>query len=120
AVKAGTTVKDIAFLAWPLVLMQLASIALTTTDLIMMGMLGPTEIAAGGIAITLFGLLRTSSVGLVTPAANLFAQTWARGGLSVRARLASQVRLCLLLATACGALMVAFMLVAFPLLRYLG
>ncbi|AHG65797.1 MATE family efflux transporter [Advenella mimigardefordensis] len=118
--KVGTTVKEIAFLAWPLVLMQLASIALTTTDLIMMGMLGPTEIAAGGIAITLFGLLRTSSVGLVTPAANLFAQTWARGGVSATARLASQVRLCLLLATACGALMAAVMLIVFPLLRYLG
>ena len=118
--KAGTTVKEIAFLAWPLVLMQLASIALTTTDLIMMGMLGPAEIAAGGIAITLFGLLRTSSVGLVTPAANLFAQTWAKGGESATARLASQVRLCLLLATACGALMVAVMLIVFPLLRYLG
>lgn len=118
--KAGTTVKEIAFLAWPLILMQLASIALTTTDLIMMGMLGPTEIAAGGIAITIFGLLRTSSVGLVTPVANLLAQGWARGGFSVRARLASQVRLSLLLATLCGAFMVALMLLVFPLLRYLG
>lgn len=118
--KAVVTVKEISFLAWPLVLMQLASIALTTTDLIMMGMLGPTEIAAGGIAITLFGLLRTSSVGLVTPMANLFAQTWALGGFSVRKRLASQVRLGLLLATISGLLMVTLMLVVFPYFRYLG
>ena len=118
--KAGTTVKEISVLAWPLVLMQLASIALTTTDLIMLGMLGPTQIAAGGIAITLFGLLRTSSVGLVTPMGNLFAQTWAKGGVSVRNRLAAQVRLGLLLATAAGALMVGVMLIVFPFLRFLG
>lgn len=118
--KAGTTVKEISVLAWPLVLMQLASIALTTTDLIMMGMLGATQIAAGGIAIALFGLLRTSSVGLVTPMGNLFAQTWAKGGISVRTRLAGQVRLGLLLATACGTLMVGLMLIAFPFLHFLG
>src|SRR5690606_28959497 len=82
--------------------------------------LGATQIAAGGIAIALFGLLRTSSVGLVTPMGNLFAQTWAKGGISVRTRLAGQVRLGLLLATACGTLMVGLMLIAFPFLRFLG
>ncbi len=119
-VKAVTTVKEVSYLAWPLILVQLASVALTTTDLLMMGLIGPTAIAAGGMAVTLFGLLRTSSVGFVTPMGNLFAQTWAAGGISVRTRMASQVRLGLVLATVTGALMVTVMLIVFPYLRYLG
>lgn len=39
---------QIGVLAAPLILTQLAQVALTTTDIVMMGMLGPREIAAGG------------------------------------------------------------------------
>lgn len=60
-------------LAAPLILTQLAQVALTTTDIVMMGLLGPREIAAGGLALTIFNQLRTMGTGLVTGTGNLVA-----------------------------------------------
>ncbi|HIE1371345.1 TPA: MATE family efflux transporter [Burkholderia sola] len=60
-------------LAAPLILTQLAQVALTTTDIVMMGMLGPREIAAGGLALTIFNQFRTMGTGLVTGTGNLVA-----------------------------------------------
>lgn len=63
--------RHIGVLAAPLILTQLAQVALTTTDIVMMGMLGPREIAAGGLALTIFNQLRTMGAGLVTGTGNL-------------------------------------------------
>jgi multidrug resistance protein, MATE family len=63
----------IGVLAAPLILTQLAQVALTTTDIVMMGMLGAREVAAGGLALTLFNQLRTMGTGLVTGTGNLVA-----------------------------------------------
>ncbi|WP_030154224.1 MATE family efflux transporter [Streptomyces sp. NRRL S-244] len=60
-------------LAVPLILTQLAQVALTTTDTVMMGFLGTTELAAGGLAIVIFNQLRTMGVGLVTSVGNQIA-----------------------------------------------
>ncbi|KVS66241.1 MATE family efflux transporter [Burkholderia cepacia] len=65
--------RNIGALAAPLILTQLAQVALTTTDIVMMGMLGPREIAAGGLALTIFNQLRTMGTGLVTGTGNLVA-----------------------------------------------
>ncbi|WP_406807402.1 MATE family efflux transporter [Burkholderia semiarida] len=65
--------RQIGVLAAPLVLTQLAQVALTTTDIVMMGMLGPREIAAGGLALTIFNQFRTMGTGLVTGTGNLVA-----------------------------------------------
>ncbi|MCX5197428.1 MATE family efflux transporter [Streptomyces sp. NBC_00249] len=65
-------------LAVPLVLTQLAQVALTTTDTVMMGLLGTTELAAGGLAIVIFNQLRTMGVGLVTSVGNQIAAAAAR------------------------------------------
>lgn len=65
--------RRIGTLAGPLILTQLAQVALTTTDIVMMGRLGPREIAAGGLALTLFNQLRTMGTGLVTGTGNLVA-----------------------------------------------
>ncbi|MGU7773864.1 MATE family efflux transporter [Burkholderia sp. MR1-5-21] len=65
--------RHIGTLAGPLILTQLAQVALTTTDIVMMGMLGPREIAAGGLALTIFNQLRTMGTGLVTGTGNLVA-----------------------------------------------
>ncbi len=70
-------------LAWPLVIAQLAQTALTTTDVIMMGWLGPQALAAGTLATTFlmpFLLLGTGIVGAVAP---LVAQ--ARGARDIKA-----------------------------------
>lgn len=52
---------------------QLANVALTTTDLVMMGTLGVKAVAAGGLAVLLYNQIRTMCVGVVTPVGNLVA-----------------------------------------------
>ncbi|MET7896939.1 MATE family efflux transporter [Streptomyces mirabilis] len=70
--------RSLATLAVPLVLTQLAQVALTTTDTVMMGLLGTRELAAGGLAIVIFNQLRTMGVGLVTSVGNQIAAAAAR------------------------------------------
>ncbi|MEV5595438.1 MATE family efflux transporter [Streptomyces sp. NPDC052496] len=70
--------RALAALAVPLVLTQLAQVALTTTDTVMMGMLGTADLAAGGLAIVIFNQLRTMGVGLVTSVGNGIAAASAR------------------------------------------
>ncbi|MFD3553490.1 MATE family efflux transporter [Streptomyces goshikiensis] len=65
-------------LAIPLILTQLAQVALTTTDTVMMGLLGTTELAAGGLAIVIFNQIRTMGVGLLTSVGNRIAAAAAR------------------------------------------
>lgn len=57
----------------PIAGIQLAQVALTTTDLAMMGLMSVRAVAAGGLAITLYNQLRTMCVGAVTPVGNLVA-----------------------------------------------
>ncbi|MCX4819913.1 MATE family efflux transporter [Streptomyces sp. NBC_01142] len=70
--------RALATLAVPLILTQLAQVALTTTDTLMMGLLGTQELAAGGLAIVIFNQLRTMGVGLVTSVGNQIAAAAAR------------------------------------------
>jgi multidrug resistance protein, MATE family len=65
--------------ASPIAGIQLAQVALTTTDLVMMGSLCVRAIAAGGLAITLYNQLRTMCVGAVTAVGNLVAGAAGRG-----------------------------------------
>ena len=58
-------------LAWPLVLTQLAQTAIYSTDVIMIGRLGATELAASALAVNLFSVLLFTGMGLVTAAAPL-------------------------------------------------
>lgn len=74
--------RALAVLAVPLVLTQLAQVALTTTDTVMMGLLGTEELAAGGLAIVVFNQLRTMGVGLVTSVGNRVAAAAARAEAS--------------------------------------
>ncbi|MEV8633645.1 MATE family efflux transporter [Streptosporangium sp. NPDC051023] len=77
----ATFVRDsraLASLAVPLALTQLAQVALTTTDTVMMGLIGVEALAAGGLAIVIFNQLRTMGVGLVTAVGNQIAATVAR------------------------------------------
>ncbi|MFE9218256.1 MATE family efflux transporter [Streptomyces lavendulae] len=70
--------RALAVLAVPLALTQLAQVALTTTDTIMMGLLGTEALAAGGLALVIFNQLRTMGVGLVTSVGNQIAAAAAR------------------------------------------
>ena len=60
-------------LAWPLVLTQLAQMAIYSTDVIMVGRLGAAELAAAALAINLYSVLLFTGQGLVTAAAPLVA-----------------------------------------------
>ena len=69
-------------LAVPIVLTQLAQIALQTTDTIMMGWLGPRALAAGSLATSiymstfLFGLGILASVAPVASNSRLVLRQW--------------------------------------------
>lgn len=71
-------------LAWPLVVANLAQTALTTSDVVMMGALGPDTLAAGALATSLFMVSLIFGIGLVTATAPLMAQERGRRRHSVR------------------------------------
>lgn len=72
-------------LAWPLVIAQLAHIALSTTDVIMMGWLGPRHLAAGTLSTALYHPFLMLGMGVVSAVATLVAQALgARDFRSVR------------------------------------
>ncbi|GAB20676.1 putative multidrug resistance protein [Gordonia effusa NBRC 100432] len=71
--------RELALLAGPIAGVQLAQVALTTVDLAMLGLLGVTAVAAGGLAILLYNQVRTMCVGMVTGVGNLIAAAAGRG-----------------------------------------
>ena len=71
--------RPLAAVAAPITGIQLAQIALTTTDLIMMGSMSVVAVAAGGLAVTLYNQLRTMCVGVITAVGNLVADAAGRG-----------------------------------------
>lgn len=81
----GAEFLAIARLAWPLVVAQLASILLFTTDVVMMGWLGPTQLASGTLATSLLHPVFLGGLGVVTATAPMIAQAiGARQTRSVR------------------------------------
>lgn len=70
---------DILHLAAPIMGIQFAQVALTSTDLLMMGFLGIQQVAAGGLALLLYNQMRTMCVGMVTGVSNITAATVGRG-----------------------------------------
>jgi MATE family multidrug resistance protein len=104
-------------LAWPLVIAQLAQNALTTTDVIMLGWLGPDFLAAGTLATTFLMPFLVGGVGIVGAVAPLAAQ--ARGARDIKAvrRIARQgLWAAILLAT----LMVPVLWQIRPIFAFLG
>ncbi|MDT0454792.1 MATE family efflux transporter [Streptomyces sp. DSM 41527] len=124
--------RALATLAVPLILTQLAQVALTTTDTVMMGLLGTADLAAGGLAIVLFNQLRTMGVGLVTSVGNQIAAASARAESAQEAgapdnagrdsdhQVRKIVRAGLAVATLVGIIGAALMLLAGQALTFLG
>ncbi len=69
-------------LAWPLVIAQLAQIALFTTDVIMMGWLGPKFLAAGTLTVSFFHPFLMFGIGLVSAVTPLVAQARGSGDVT--------------------------------------
>ena len=79
----GAELRDTFALAWPLVVAQLAQNALTATDVIMTGWLGPNFLAAGTLATTFLMPFLVLGFGIVGAVAPLVAQ--ARGARDIKA-----------------------------------
>ncbi|SDX56333.1 multidrug resistance protein, MATE family [Amycolatopsis xylanica] len=121
-----TGYRALATLAAPIAGIQLAQVALTSVDLAMLGLLGVSAVAAGGLAILLYNQIRTMCVGMVTGVGNLVATAAGEaelraGGLDDRARdeIRSLLRSALLVATLAalvGASVLCGLALALPLL----
>lgn len=70
---------EIIKLAAPIAGIQFAQVALTTTDLLMMGFISVQAVAAGGLALLLYNQFRTMCVGMVTSVGNQIAASVGRG-----------------------------------------
>ena len=71
-------------LAAPLVLAQLTQMAIYSTDVIMLGRLGPEPLAASALAVNLFFMFNFTGMGLVTACAPLIAAALGERSNSVR------------------------------------
>ena len=71
-------------LAWPLMLAQLTQIAIYTTDVVMLGRLGPEALAASALAVNLFFMFNFTGMGLVTACAPLIAAALGERSHAVR------------------------------------
>lgn len=71
-------------LSWPIVLTNLAQNALLTTDVMLMGWLGPEALAAGALATNLYHALLIFGIGLVSATSPLIAEELGRRRHAVR------------------------------------
>jgi MATE family multidrug resistance protein len=109
--------KALFVLGWPLIVSQLAQNALLTTDVIMMGWLGPKYLAAGALAHSVMFCLLLFGVGMIGAVAPLVAQALgARQQKSVRRIVRQGLWASLLL----GAIITPIIWNLRPLLLFLG
>ncbi|MET0282053.1 MAG: MATE family efflux transporter [Steroidobacteraceae bacterium] len=79
----GSELRPMLALAWPLVVAQLAQSAMHTTDVVMLGRLGPDFLAGGSLAVSFLLLFLVSGMGVIGAVAPLVAQ--ARGARRMKA-----------------------------------
>ncbi|WP_459547985.1 MATE family efflux transporter [Nocardia sp. X0981] len=99
--------RRLAALATPIALTQLAQVAVSTTNIALMGGLGVRAVAAGGLALVLFNQIRTMCVGLITGTGNRIAAAAGaagRRGVDPDHEVRDVVRSSFLIATAAGLL----------------
>ena len=81
----GSEFRALFTLGWPLIVAQLAQISLFTTDVVMVGWLGPKYLAAAALANALFIAMQLFGIGIVGAVAPMVAQALgARDYRSVR------------------------------------
>jgi MATE family multidrug resistance protein len=117
AISWGTELRESFALAWPLVIAQLAQNALLTTDVIMMGWLGPEYLAAGALAISYLNTFLIGGIGLVGAVAPLVAQ--ALGAREIKG-VRRTVRQGLWVGIALALLLIPVTLAGGPILTLLG
>jgi len=75
---------DTLALAWPLIVVQLAQMALPTTDVLLLGRLGPEAVAAGALAVNLYNTFLLFGVGIMSATMPMVAKQRGRMRHSVR------------------------------------
>jgi MATE family multidrug resistance protein len=80
----GAEIRATLALAWPLALTNLLQTAMTTTDVALIGRLGPNELAAAALATNLFFACLLFSIGVVTATSPMIARELGRNRFSVR------------------------------------
>ena len=86
----GTEARQSFTLAWPLIIAQLAQNMLFTTDVVLMGWLGPTYLAAGTLANAFLIPLLLTGIGVVGAVAPLVAQARGAGNIKAVRRIVRQ------------------------------
>lgn len=61
-------------LAWPMIVAQLAQMAIPTTDVLLLGRLGPEAVAAGALAVNLYNACMLFGVGIASAAMPMIAR----------------------------------------------
>ena len=80
----GAEIRATLALAWPMVMTNLAQTAMTTTDVIIIGRLGPTALAAAALATNLYFAFLIFAIGIVTATAPMMARELGRNRHAVR------------------------------------
>lgn len=70
--------RAIASLSWPLALTNLAQIGMGTTDVLMMGWVGPETLAAGALGTNLYFIVMIFGIGLINAVPPMIAQALGR------------------------------------------
>jgi len=121
--------RPVVALSLPIAGIQLAQVALTTVDLLMMGLISVTAVAAGGLAVLLYNQLRTMCVGMVTGIGNQIAgaagRSEKRTGTNAlddqaRSEVRGLVRAGFLVATVTAVVAAAVLIVLGIVLQWLG
>ena len=81
-------------LSWPMILTNLGQTAMTATDVLMMGRLGPDALAAGSLGSNLYFLPLIFGLGLMLATSPMMATELGRRRHSVRASAAPCARDC--------------------------
>jgi MATE family multidrug resistance protein len=76
--------REMLALGWPMALTNLAQVAIATTDVVMIGRLGPEALAAGTLGVNLYHALFIIGLGLALAAAPMAAQALGRRRHAVR------------------------------------
>jgi MATE family multidrug resistance protein len=76
--------RSLVALSWPLALGNLTQIGMGTTDLMMMGSLGPNTLAAGALGANLYFMTWIFGIGLLNAVAPMIARELGRGSSTTR------------------------------------
>ena len=106
-------------LSWPLALANLLQMATYAVDVIFIARLGPAELAASGLATSLFGLVLWAMIALTGAVAPLIAEAIGSGGPTLRP-VRRSVRMALWLAVLSGAVGMGLCLLLDPIMKATG